>query len=417
MEDKFALYEKILEDELIVALGCTEPIALSLAGAKIKENLGVFPTRVEAYICPNIVKNAKSVTIPNTNGLKGIKNAIAAGMVVGLSSLDLEILSKLSPSKAPLIEQIASNIDVKVAYNCKNLYIDLKAYYGNDELEVIIEDFHNNVTYIRKNKNIILKKEDLSQTKEKEYGTLNVKDIIEFANNVNLNRLKPILKRQLEYNFNIAKEGIDGKYGASIGKIILEKATLVKDKAKAYAAAASDARMSGCEMPVVIISGSGNQGITTSVPLVIFAKEYDIEEEKLLRALIVSNLVALEEKKDIGRLSAFCGAISAAIASVGAITYMLGGSIEAVNHTIVNGLAIASGIICDGAKSSCAAKIALALEAGFLGADMYQHNKEFKAGEGIITKGVDETIKNVGRLANKGMKETDKEILDIMLDN
>ena len=222
--------------------------------------------------------------------------------------------------------------------------------------------------------------------------------------------------RQIKYNYAIALEGLTGKYGASIGKILLEKANSTQERAKAFTAAASDARMAGCDMPVVIISGSGNQGITTSVPLVVYAKEYNIPEEKLLRSLIVSDLVALEEKKDIGRLSAFCGAISAGAAALAGITYMLGGDEEKVSHTIVNALAISSGIICDGAKSSCAGKIVLALEAGIIGYDMYLNNKEFKAGEGIIKKGVDNTIKNVGRLASFGMKETDKEILKMMIE-
>ena len=234
---------------------------------------------------------------------------------------------------------------------------------------------------------------------------------------MDLNILYDILKRQIDCNYKIACEGLSGKYGASIGKIILESATSTRDKAKAYTAAASDARMAGCDMPVVIISGSGNQGITTSVPLVIYAIENNISEEKLLRSLIISDLVALEEKKDIGRLSAFCGAISAGAAACAGITYMLGGDVEAVSHTIVNALAISSGVICDGAKSSCAGKIVLALEAGFIGYSMYLHHKEFKAGEGIVKKGVDNTIKSVGRLASKGMASTVKEILAMMIEN
>lgn len=417
--DKETLYTSILKSELIVAMGCTEPIALSLGAAKLKEILGNIPSHIDAFICGNIIKNAKSVTVPNTNGLKGIEAAIVAGLVAGNPDLELEILSKLTPNDIIKITELMTKniVNINLATSCKSLYIKLVGKYEENEVEVILEDFHNNITKIRKNNKIIFTKKDILEQKQQEYSYLNVHDIIDFANNCDLTELRPYLKRQLNYNYAIAIEGMTGKYGASIGKILLEQATSIKDKAKAYTASASDARMAGCDMPVVIISGSGNQGITTSVPLVVYAKENNIGEEKLLRSLIVSDLIALEEKKDIGRLSAFCGAISAGAAAAAGITYMLGGSLEAVAHTIVNALAISSGVICDGAKSSCAGKIVLGLEAGFIGYNMYLHHKEFKAGEGIITKGVDNTIKNVGRLASKGMKETDKEILDIMLED
>ena len=417
--DKQALFTKLLKSELIVAMGCTEPIAISLAAAKLKEVLGINPTHVDAYICGNIIKNAKSVTVPNTKGLKGIEAAIVAGLVAGNPSLELEILSKLNESNIEEINELLAKkiVNVKLATSCKTLYIRLVGKYLDDEVEVILEDFHNNITHVRKNKQNIIDKALTLEQKQKEYEELNVSDILDFSSNCDLTDLKDTLKRQLDYNYAIAKEGLTGKYGASIGKILLESSHSIREKAKAYAAAASDARMAGCDMPVVIISGSGNQGITTSVPLVVYAKEYNIPEDKLLRSLIVSDLIALEEKKDIGRLSAFCGAISAGAAAVAGIMYMLGNGKEAVCHTIVNALAISSGIICDGAKSSCAAKISLALEAGFIGGDMYLKHKEFKAGEGIVTKGVDNTIKNVGRLASKGMKETDVEILNIMLED
>ena len=416
--NKHELFTKLLKSELIVAMGCTEPIAISLAAAKLKQVLGINPTHVDAYICGNIIKNAKSVTVPNTNGLKGIETAIIAGLVAGNPNLELEILSKLNENDILEINELLNKkmVNVKLATSCKTLYIKLVGKYLDDEVEVILEDFHNNITHVRKNEKIIVGKACSLEQKQKEYGKLNVADILDFATNCDLIELKDTLKRQLDYNYAIAKEGLTGKYGASIGKILLESSHSIKEKAKAYAAAASDARMAGCDMPVVIISGSGNQGITTSVPLVVYAKEYNIEEEKLLRSLIVSDLIALEEKKDIGRLSAFCGAISAGAAAVAGIMYMLDKGRDAVEHTIVNALAISSGIICDGAKSSCAAKIALALEAGFIGADMYLKHQEFKAGEGIVKKGVDNTIRNVGRLASKGMKETDKEILNIMLE-
>ena len=416
MMEKCELYTKILKSELIVAMGCTEPIALSLAAAKLREVLGAEPDEIEAYICGNIIKNAKSVVVPNTNGLCGIEAAIVAGLVANNSSLGLEILSKLTKADLEEIKRILSRkiIKVKVASTCKTLYIKLVAKKNSDEVEIVLEDFHNNITHIRKNGEILLSKADILEQKQQEYGTLNVKDILAFANSCDLADLKPTLLRQLNYNYAIAEEGLAGKYGASVGKILLENAKSTRERAKAYAAAASDARMAGCDMPVVIISGSGNQGITTSVPLMVYAKENSISEDKLLRSLIVSDLIALEEKKDIGRLSAFCGAISAGAAAAAGITYMLGGDEEAIAHTIVNALAISSGVICDGAKSSCAGKITLALEAGFIGYDMYLHHTEFKAGEGIVKKGVDNTIHSVGRLASEGMKETDREILALM---
>lgn len=416
--EKFAIYEQMLKNELIVATGCTEPIALSLAGAKLVETLKGIPTHIDAYICGNIIKNAKSVTVPNTNGLKGLKAAIAAGVAVGDSKNDLEILSSLKEKDLYIINDFLEKdkIHIHLATNCKSLYINLKGYLKTDFVEIIIEDLHNNITFIKKNNQVILAKDDIIKQKKQEYNLLNVKDIINFANTVDLTELRPFLLRQIEYNSQIAIEGLKNNYGASTGKILFEAATNVKDLAKAYTAAASDARMAGCDMPVVIISGSGNQGITTSVPLYVYAKEYNINEDRLLRSLIVSDLVALEEKNDIGRLSAFCGAISAGAAAVAGIAYMLTNDESAVAHTIVNALAFSSGIICDGAKSSCAGKIVLSLEAGFMGYDMYLHNKEIKAGEGIIIKGVDNTIKNIGRLASCGMKQTDEEILAMMIE-
>ncbi len=417
--EKFKLYEKVLKSELIVAMGCTEPIALSLSSCRLKEVLGGIPDAIDAYICGNIIKNAKSVTVPNTNGLTGLKSAIAAGLFAKDSKLDLEILSDLEPSNIKEIEKLLANeiIKVDLANSTKSLYIKLVGKRGNDTATVVIEDLHNNITQIKLNDKVLLSKEDIYKEKQKEYANLNVNDIYEFANTWDLTELEPYLTRQLEYNYNIAVEGIRNNYGARVGKTLLSDAKTVKDLAKAYTAAASDARMAGCDMPVVIVSGSGNQGITASVPLAVYAKEYNIGKDRLLRALIISNLVTLEEKSDIGRLSAFCGVISAGAAASAGIAYLLGGDLSAISHTIVNGLALASGIICDGAKSSCAGKIALALESGILGYQMYLNDTEFKAGEGIIKHGVDNTIKSVGRLARQGMKETDKEILKMMIED
>lgn len=417
--EKFKLYEQMIIEELIVAMGCTEPISLSLAGAKLVEVLGDIPEELDAYICGNIIKNAKSVTVPNTDGMKGIDTAIAAGMVVGKSSAELEVLTTLSKADLDLVKDIITRkvIKINLATNCKNLYIKLVGRHKQNIVEVVIEDLHNNITYVAKNGNELYKKADILKQKKMAYDTLNVKDIIDFANNADLSKIEFYLKRQLEYNYKIACEGINGNYGVNTGRILLKTAQSVKDKAKAYTAAASDERMAGCDMPVVIISGSGNQGITTSVPLYIYKLEYNIPEERLLRALIVADLIALEEKNDIGRLSAFCGAVSAGAAAAAGIAYLLGGDEKVVAHTLVNALALSSGIICDGAKSSCAGKIVLALEAGLIGYEMYQHHMQIRAGEGIVKKGVDQTIKNVGRLASCGMIQTDKEILSMMIED
>ena len=413
-------YEDILINELIVARGCTEPISLALSSAKLIEIKKEIPLHIEAYISGNIIKNVQGVIIPRTNNHKGVIPSLLVGLLIGDTSYNLDILSKFNEDKISKLDELVSKniINVNLAKSCKNLYIKLEAtYLDNDKVTIIIEDFHNNFTLIKYNEDIIYSKHDLIKKKKEEYNLLNVNDIFEFANSNDLTRIKPYLERQIEYNFEIAKEGIKNKYGSMIGKIILDHSNEnVKEIAKAYTSAASDARMAGCNLPVVIISGSGNQGLTTSVPLIVYAKHFNISHEKLLRSLVLSDLIALEEKKDIGRLSAFCGAISAGIASSSAIAYMLENNLEAIKHTIINGLALASGIICDGAKASCAGKIALALESGLLGYYMYKNNSNIHAGDGIIKETCDETIKSVGRLAKKGMKQTDKEILNIMID-
>ena len=413
------VYEDILISELIVARGCTEPIALALAGAKIFEILQEIPEKIEAFISGNIIKNVQGVIIPKTNNNKGAIPAILAGLIVGSTKNELDILNDFQEDKIDLLNELIKKdiVTINLAKSCKNLYIKLIAKSKENITTIIIEDFHNNFTYVEKNNTILYSKKDAIKRKKEQYNLLNIKDIYNFALNNDLKRIKPYLKRQIEYNFAIANEGINNKYGSEIGKIILNHSKYsLKEKAKAYTSAASDARMGGCNLPVVIISGSGNQGITTSIPLVVYAKELNIDEEKLLRALALSDLVALEEKKDIGRLSAFCGAISAGIAASSGIAFMLDNSLEAISHTIINGLALASGIICDGAKASCAGKIALALESGILGYEMYKNNSNIHSGDGIIKENCDTTIQSVGRLAKKGMKQTDKEILSIMIE-
>ncbi len=413
------IYEDILISELIVARGCTEPIALALAGAKIFEALNVIPEKIRAYISGNIIKNVQGVIIPKTNNKKGPIPAILAGLIVGSTKNQLDILNDFKNEDLGILNKLIQDniVSINLAKSCKNLYIKLIATYKDQTATIIIEDFHNNFTYVELNGKVLFSKKDAIKRKKEKYNFLNIEDIYSFALNNNLERIRPYLKRQIDYNYAIAKEGIANNYGSEIGKIILNHSkSSLKEKAKAFTSAASDARMSGCNLPVVIISGSGNQGITTSVPLVVYAEELNIDEDTLLRGLVLSDLVALEEKKDIGRLSAFCGAISAGIAASSGIAFMLDHSLDAISHTIINGLALASGIICDGAKASCAGKIALALESGILGYEMYKNNSNINSGDGIIKENCDTTIQSVGRLAKKGMKQTDKEILSIMIE-
>ena len=413
------IYEDILISELIVARGCTEPIALALAGAKVFETLKIIPKKIEAYISGNIIKNVQGVIIPKTHNKKGAIPAILAGLIVGSTKNELDILNDFKDENIELLNKLIKDeiVTINLAKSCKNLYIKLIAKYEDQTATIIIEDFHNNFTYMELNGKVLYSKKDAIKRKKEQYNLLNIESIYNFALNNNLERIKPYLKRQIDYNYAIAKEGIKNKYGSEIGKIILNHSkNSLKEKAKALTSAASDARMGGCNLPVVIISGSGNQGITTSVPLVVYSQELNLDEDTLLRGLTLSDLVALEEKKDIGRLSAFCGAISAGIAASSGIAFMLDHSLDAISHTIINGLALASGIICDGAKASCAGKIALALESGILGYEMYKNNSNINSGDGIIKESCDTTIQSVGRLAKKGMKKTDKEILSIMIE-
>lgn len=413
------IYEDILISELIVARGCTEPIALALAGAKVFETLKIIPKKIEAYISGNIIKNVQGVIIPKTHNKKGAIPAILAGLIVGSTKNELDILNDFKDENIELLNKLIKDeiVTINLAKSCKNLYIKLIAKYEDQTATIIIEDFHNNFTYMELNGKVLYSKKDAIKRKKEQYNLLNIESIYNFALNNNLERIKPYLKRQIDYNYAITKEGIKNKYGSEIGKIILNHSkNSLKEKAKALTSAASDARMGGCNLPVVIISGSGNQGITTSVPLVVYSQELNLDEDTLLRGLTLSDLVALEEKKDIGRLSAFCGAISAGIAASSGIAFMLDHSLDAISHTIINGLALASGIICDGAKASCAGKIALALESGILGYEMYKNNSNINSGDGIIKESCDTTIQSVGRLAKKGMKKTDKEILSIMIE-
>ncbi len=412
-------YVNILREELVPAMGCTEPIAIAYASALAKKALGCMPQSVKVWASANIIKNVKSVVVPNTGGKRGIAAATAAGLVAGNPETKLQVLSGITDSQRAEIESFLQNTGLEVLQSQKpyifNIQVEVKANGHTAYAEIAGQ--HTNVISVKYDSTDIISKEYQEVTSEPQNRyLLTVEDIIDFANEVDLNDVKEILERQIAYNTAIAEEGLTGKWGAKVGLTLLNAyGNSVHNKAKAYAAAGSDARMNGCELPVIITSGSGNQGLTTSLPVIVYANEMGVSHEKLLRALVVSNLVTIHMKTYIGRLSAYCGATSAGCGAGAGICYLHGGNAHSVSHTVVNAVAINSGMICDGAKSSCAAKIASAVEAGLLGFQMQQQKTQFYAGEGIVTKGVENTIKNVGQVARLGMAETDKEIIQIMI--
>ncbi len=417
------LYQKyiaILEEELRPAMGCTEPIALAYAGAKAKALLGALPERIDVAVSGNIIKNVKSVVVPNTGGLRGIAAAVCAGVVAGDADKELQVISQVSADQQAELRTFMQNVPVNIAPSESELVfdIDIKLYLGEDSARVRIVNHHTNLVFMQKNQQILLDLpiQESSEDHLTDKSCLSIEKIVEFADCLNVDDVRATVGRQIEYNMAIAEAGLNGNWGANIGRVILrQQGQHLEKRACAYAAAGSDARMSGCEKPVIILSGSGNQGITASVPVVIVAQDMGASEEDLLRAVVVSDLVTIHQKTGIGRLSAYCGAISAGCGAGAGIAYLKGGKFHAVAHTVVNAIAILSGTICDGAKPSCAAKIAAAVDAGILGYDMYLENQQFYGGDGIVTKGVDKTVTNVGRLAREGMRETDRTILEIML--
>ena len=413
---------QILREELLPAMGCTEPIAVAYAAAKARETLGALPERVLVEASGNIIKNVKSVVVPNTGGLKGLPAAAAAGVVAGNASAELQVLASVSSLQIAAIGEYlkAAPIEVRHADTPHIFDIAVSVFRGDESAYVRITDFHTNVVTIRRNGETLLEKVSEGGGEEclTERGSLSVERIIDFADNVKIEDVREILERQIEYNMAIAEEGLKNSYGANIGKTLLRRnENDLGYKLRAWAAAGSDARMNGCEMPVIINSGSGNQGITTSVPVIVYAREMGKSHEELLRALCVSNLVTIHLKTGIGRLSAYCGAVSAGAGAAAGIAYLQGGRFDVIAHTVVNTVAVTSGIVCDGAKASCAAKIAEAVDAGLLGLAMYQTGNEFYGGDGIVKKGVERTIEIVGRLARCGMQETDKEIIRLMLES
>ncbi len=417
-KEKYSTYVNLLREELVPAMGCTEPISIAYAVARAKNVLGENPLSAVLQVSANIVKNAKSVTVPNTGGLKGIKAAFCAGLV-GDANAELQTLSKVSKKDIAKIKEYVATFPLKITVpdRCDIFDITVILNGENHTSKLRIMRSHTNVVYIEKDGKTVYENIPPISLKSKEKTLLCVKDITQFANEVDLNDVKEILDRQIEYNMAIAEEGLKGDYGASIGKVILRSYQPdIKTTAKAYAAAGSDARMNGCDLPVIINSGSGNQGMATSIPVIVYARGLSLPQEKLYRALVVSNLITLHLKAGIGTLSAYCGAVSAGAGAGCGVCYLLGGNYEDISHTLVNALAIDSGIICDGAKASCAAKVAMAVESGLLGLQMHYNGKQFFAGDGIIKEGVEATIESVSQIASAGMSETDKEIIKIMLD-
>lgn len=414
----YSIYVQILKEELVMAMGCTEPIAISYACAKATQVLDHLPDRIVVKASGSIIKNVKSVIVPHTNGLKGIEVAAAAGALYGDVDAKLEVLSRATREQIEELPEYVQNTNITVQHIEQGHVFDLEihVYYEQEHASVRIVDTHTNIVQIEKNWQVIFEDKTTSLELKADHSALIMKQIWDFSQTVDIDDVKEILDRQITCNMAIANEGIHNSYGANIGHVILNMdSDCVKTRAKAYAVAGSDARMNGCELPVVINSGSGNQGITCCVPVVVYAKELDCTQEQLYRALVLSNLTAIYIKTGIGTLSAFCGAVSAGAAAGAGIAYLHNGTYKEIQHTIVNALAILSGTICDGAKASCAAKIASSVDAGIMGYYMYKNKQQFYAGDGIVAHSVDETIQNIGTLGSQGMLQTNDKIIEMMI--
>lgn len=420
-DPRYGNYLKILQEELVPATGCTEPIAIAYGAAKARELLGVLPESVLVEASGNIIKNVKSVVVPNTNSLKGIEAAAAAGIVAGQSDKILEVISEVTPAQRAEIRVYLADhpIVVKPAEGDKVFDILITLRAGNNHVKLRISDYHTHIVYIEKNGEVLFQSGEVLSDSARDMLTdrscLSVEGVLDFASTCNSEDVRALIERQIDYNYAIAEEGMRHSWGANIGSVLKEHYGVgIYSRARYMAAAGSDARMSGCEMPVIIVSGSGNQGITASVPVVEYAKELNVSRDQMVRAVLLSDLLTIHLKTGIGRLSAYCGAVSAGCSAGAAIAYLHGGGFREIAHTLVNSLAIVSGMICDGAKASCAAKISAAVDAGLVGYSMFRSGQQFRGGDGIVTKGVEETIRNIGRLGRLGMRETDREIIRIM---
>ena len=421
MEKSDSLYNSylcILKEELVPAMGCTEPICLAYAAAKARKVLGAMPERVEIEASGNIIKNVKSVVVPNTDGLKGLKASVASGIVAGNPDKVLEVISEVSPSEKQRIADFLETTPITIIplNRIAQLDITVKLYAGEHYSAVRIAGHHTNVVAVEKDGEVLFEGHCAdTNANMTDRSCLRMDKIFDFASTADIADLRPVIGRQIKCNRSIAMEGLRNRWGANVGNTLLRCSNDVRQKAKAWAAAGSDARMSGCEMPVIINSGSGNQGMTVCLPILAFAEEFGIDEERTIRAVTLSNLVAIHQKTGIGRLSAYCGAVSAGCASGCGIAFLLGHGLNIIEHTLENALGMAAGIVCDGAKPSCAGKIALSVEAGLLGFEMSKHGDNLQSGDGIIGMNVEETIDHIGRLGRNGMRETDVEILKVMV--
>ena len=421
-DKRYQAYIDILREELIPAMGCTEPIAVAYAAAAARNTLGELPDKVLVEASGSMIKNVKSVIVPNTDNMKGLEAAAAAGIVAGKQEKKLEVIADVTPEQTKAIRAYLDQTDIKVRHveNGVTFDIILTVWKGEHSAQVRIAVFHTNIVHVEKDGEVLVDIPVHGDNEETltDRSLLDMEHIWDFANTVDVEDVRSILEPQIRCNMAIAEEGLRGNYGANIGSVLLDmEGNDVRVRAKAYAAAGSDARMNGCEQPVVINSGSGNQGITSSVPVIVCARATGRSHEELLRALAVANLVTIHLKTGIGRLSAYCGAVSAGCGAAAGLAYLQGGDYDTVAHTVVNTVAMDSGIICDGAKASCAAKIAAAVDAGLLGLAMYRSGNQFFGGDGIVKKGVENTIANVGRLARLGMAQTDKQIIQLMMES
>ena len=442
-DPKYAAYVSILREELVPAMGCTEPIAIAYAAAKARDILGCLPDKAVVRCSGSIIKNVKSVVVPNTGGMRGLEAAAAAGIVAGDAEKKLEVLSAIGPDRFPDIQAYLDRADIRVEFLATDRAFEMLISVSGEghTADVRITDTHTNLTLLKKDGRVILdrsapetdRKTDPQSASDAspdcapascagprpDQRLLNVQDIYDFAKTVDISDVRDVILRQVAYNMAIAEEGMRNPYGANIGKTLLrfhggENAS-TEIRARALAAAGSDARMHGCSLPVVINSGSGNQGITVAVPLTVYAREKNASEEELIRALTLANLVAIQQKTRIGTLSAFCGAVCAGVGTGAGIAFLEGEDLKTVAHTIANALAILPGMVCDGAKPSCAAKISQAVEAGIFGYQMYKNGQQFYAGDGLVVKGVDANVETIGRLGREGMLETNRKIIEMML--
>ncbi|MBB5337485.1 serine dehydratase subunit alpha family protein [Pectinatus brassicae] len=411
-------YIKILREDLLTAMGCTEPIAIAYAAAKAREVLGIMPEKMTARCSGNIIKNVKGVVVPNSGGQKGVAAAAVLGVVAGNADLELQVISEVTAADIDKAKALCQQgiCSCELQEDEDNLYVRIEVFAEENNAAVEIKSKHNHIARIEKNGQVIFSQPDVILSKVGDKSELTIEQIIEFANTVDLSDIEDVIAHQIECNSAISQEGLKHEWGAQVGRTLMAcSGDDIRIKARAAAAAGSDARMNGCALPVVINSGSGNQGITCTMPVLIYAEEMKVNKEKLYRALILTNLISMHQKYFIGNLSAYCGAVSAGASAACGIAYLNGADSDIIGKTLINALGNVAGIVCDGAKDSCAAKISSAVDAGIMGYEMARRDLVFPFGEGVVEKDYERTIKNIGRIGKDGMKSTDVEILNIMI--